>query len=197
MFVFLGKYKDKFTIYSLSCLIAKLSGITESALPESFYGLMTSGFDDNEDHVTIFTKTINYIGAKLHTEPIKIVHVTDRDLWSADNLMATVIVQVLKKYRATDRQGAPYVRLFDVPDDLLPTTLEEFENQLDGDADTKFFKRWDYVIDEMIYAFEYITKNNDSHIEDENDIYYSNAQNRERCNNGLMLFARYFQNIAT
>lgn len=197
MFVFLGKYSDQFNIYSVSCIIAKLSGINESKIPDAFYNFLSSGFDTSSDHETVFTKTINYIGAKLHTKPIKIVHVTDRDLWSADNLMATVIVQVLKKYRATARQGAPFVRLFDVPDHLLPETLVEFENQLDGDENTKFFKRWDYVLDEMIYAFEFITKNHDF-IEDHiDDTYLSTIQNRERCNNGLMLFARYFQHIAT
>ena len=51
-----------------------------------------------------------------------------------------------------DKQGAPFVDDIDVPEELRSTSAPPKESEYDTDAN--HFKRWDWVIDEMIFAFE-------------------------------------------
>jgi hypothetical protein len=51
------------------------------------------------------------------------------------------------------KHGAPFVDDEDVPDKLKSTSAPPKENE--WDTDDNHFKRWDYVLDEMIYAFEH------------------------------------------
>lgn len=79
------------------------------------------------------------------------------DTWSFDMTMAPIILQGLKNIRDA-KQGAPYVADEDVPDELKSSAAPPKENE--WDLDDNFFKRWDWVINEMIWAFEHI--NDDS-----------------------------------
>lgn len=91
-----------------------------------------------------------YIGRypKDETKERKIdVRIDDHDLWSADHTLAYIILPLLKKFRA-EYQGAPYVDNDDVPEQLRST-----HNDDTGVDDTRFAK-WEYVLDEMIFAFE-------------------------------------------
>lgn len=77
------------------------------------------------------------------------------DTWSMDHTLAYIIVPMLKQLKET-KHGAPAVEFKDVPQELLPPDVEAF-NKLyaqNGETDENFFKRWDYVLDEMIWAFE-------------------------------------------
>ena len=60
-----------------------------------------------------------------------------------------------------DKHGAPFVDDEDVPEELKSTSAPPKENEYDTDAN--HFKRWDWVMDEMIFAFEC---KNDDHAED-------------------------------
>lgn len=77
------------------------------------------------------------------------------DTWNMDHTLALIIVPMLKQLKAT-KQGAPNVDVGDVPLILKPTQLETVRYREDGTTDKNFFKRWDYVMDEMIWAFEQI-----------------------------------------
>jgi hypothetical protein len=50
------------------------------------------------------------------------------------------------------KHGAPFVDDEDVPEELKSTSAPAKENE--WDTDDNHFKRWDYVLDEMIFAFE-------------------------------------------
>jgi hypothetical protein len=50
------------------------------------------------------------------------------------------------------KHGAPFVDDEDVPDHLKSTAAPAKENEWDTDAN--HFARWDWVLDEMIFAFE-------------------------------------------
>ena len=50
------------------------------------------------------------------------------------------------------KDGAPYVDNEDVPENLRSTNAKPKENE--WDTDEFHFDRWDYVLDEMIFAFE-------------------------------------------
>lgn len=86
------------------------------------------------------------------------VRIDNFDTWSMDHTLAYIIVPMLKQLKAT-KQGAPCVSPADVPKELRPNSIEIAAYHKDGETDSKFFKRWDWVMDEMIFAFE--SKHND------------------------------------
>jgi hypothetical protein len=82
------------------------------------------------------------------------VRIDKYDTWSMDNTLSLIILPMLKQLKAT-KHGAPGVDDEDVPSPLrstAPGARDRCEN--DWDTDEHFFTRWDYVLDEMIWAFE-------------------------------------------
>jgi len=73
------------------------------------------------------------------------------DTWSMDNTLAYIILPLLIQLKAA-KQGAPFVEDNDVPEHLRSTAAPAKEN--DYDIDDNHFKRWNWVLDEMIHAFE-------------------------------------------
>jgi hypothetical protein len=96
-------------------------------------------------------KVLNFIHPRI--EYVKI----DRwDTWSMDHTLAYIILPMLKQLRDS-KHGAPYVDDEDVPRELWSIyALPKEEYDVDGNH----FKRWDWVLDEMIFAFEH--KNDDT-----------------------------------
>jgi hypothetical protein len=88
---------------------------------------------------------------------INYVKIDHWDTWSMDSTLADIILPMLKQLKK-DKHGAPYVDDADVPEELKSTSAPPKENEWDTDAN--HFKRWDWVMDEMIFAFE--CKNDDS-----------------------------------
>jgi hypothetical protein len=76
------------------------------------------------------------------------------DTWSMDHTLALIILPMLKQLRES-KHGAPMVDYDDVPEHLHPTKEEIEKIETDGTTDSKFFDRWNYVMDEMIFAFEH------------------------------------------
>lgn len=79
------------------------------------------------------------------------VSVDSYDVWSADHTLALIIHPVLVKLKE-QKQGSPFVDDDDVPDHLKSTSAPPKEN--DWDTDNNHHDRWEYVLDEMIWAFE-------------------------------------------
>ena len=73
------------------------------------------------------------------------------DSWNMDSTLADIILPMLRQLKAK-KQGAPFVDDEDVPEHLRSTAAPPKENEYDVDA--HHFARWDWVIDEMIFAFE-------------------------------------------
>ena len=80
------------------------------------------------------------------------VHIDPWDSWSADHTLAEVILPVLVDLKCS-KQGACNVDPEDVPENMRPGKLEIEQYNKDGTTDALFFKRWDWVLDEMIWAF--------------------------------------------
>lgn len=74
------------------------------------------------------------------------------DTWSMDHTLAEIVLPMLIQLKQT-KHGAPNVDPEDVPGNLRPGKLEIEQYQKDGTTDALFFKRWDWVMDEMIFAF--------------------------------------------
>ena len=86
----------------------------------------------------------------VHPE-IKYVKIDRWDTWSMDHTLADIILPMLKQLQET-KHGGPFVDDDDVPDELKSTSAPAKENE--WDTDENHFKRWDYVLDEIIFAFE-------------------------------------------
>lgn len=79
------------------------------------------------------------------------VRIDPWDTWSMDVTLAEVVLPMLRQLRQQN-QGAPFVDDDDVPEHLRSTAAPPKANEWDTDAN--HFKRWDWVMDEMIFAFQ-------------------------------------------
>ena len=68
-----------------------------------------------------------------------------------DHTLSYIILPMLKQLKEK-KHGAPFTDDEDVPEHLRSTAAEPKENE--WDTDSNHFLRWDWVMDEMIYAFE-------------------------------------------
>ena len=76
------------------------------------------------------------------------------DTWNMDHTLALIILPMLKQLKG-EKHGAPHVDDEDVPEKLrMPENWKEDRYNVNGETDTHFFDRWEYVMNEMIFAFE-------------------------------------------
>jgi len=96
---------------------------------------------------------IQWVLDKVHPQ-INYVKIDNYDTWSMDTTLSPIILPMLKQLRAT-KHGAPNTDDNDVPAKLRSTTKSAQKSKKnDWDSDGNHFKRWDYIMDEMIWAFE-------------------------------------------
>lgn len=134
------------------------------------------------------------------------INIDEYDTWNMDHTLALIALPMLKQLRAT-KHGAPLVDDEDVPVHLRSMAAEPKENK--WDIDSNHFKRWDWVMDEMIYAFTMkIGQSSDDEDDDWNtQIYMREPQGwnyakleevkiiQDRINNGFRLFGKYYQGL--
>ena len=89
---------------------------------------------------------------KVLNPEIRLVKIDRYDTWSMDHTLSPIILPMLKQLKTT-QHGAGFVDDEDVPEELKSTSAPAKENEWDTDAN--HFLRWEYVLDEMIYAFEH------------------------------------------
>ena len=88
----------------------------------------------------------------------KSIRIDPWDTWSMDHTLALIIHPMLKQLLKT-QHGAPYTDDEDVPENLRSTAAKPVENE--WDTDEFHFKRWDWIVKEMIWAFGEIAKDRD------------------------------------
>ena len=83
------------------------------------------------------------------------VRIDQYDTWSMDNTLAYIVLPMLEQLQKT-KHGAPFVDDKDVPKELRSTSAPPLseEDKNVGATDDNHFKRWDWVLDEMIFAFK-------------------------------------------
>jgi hypothetical protein len=146
------------------------------------------------------------------------IHIDPWDTWSMDHTLAYIVLPMLKQLKET-KHGAPYVDPKDCPEELKPKKLTKKQKD-NGETDSTHFERWDWVLDEMIFAFD--SKVNDGW-EDQfqtgtSDIQWKKLENgnsemirgpndtreydwegrkayQERISNGFRLFGKYYENL--
>ena len=101
------------------------------------------------DRLLPFSKAYQAVMDFIHPK-IDYVKIDRYDTWSMDHTLADIILPMLKQLN-TEKHGAPHVDDEDVPMELqswVSPAKDEY------DTDGHHFARWDYVLNEMIFAFE-------------------------------------------
>ena len=141
--------------------------------------------------------------------PIKYVKIDRWDTWSMDHTLALIILPMLKQLDIT-KHGAPFTEDDDVPEYLRSYMAQPKEHE--WDTDSLHFMRWDWILAEMIWAFEQELKDDDEHqffdhsasegIKDLNERISKLKvdekglkAHQERKKNGFRLFGKYYQNL--
>jgi len=127
-------------------------------------------------------------------EPKVSVHIDDFDTWSMDHTLAYIIDPMLKQLKLT-KHGAPNVDNKDVPKELRSEPAKH-------DICPTHFDKWDWVLDEMIFAFE------SKHTDWEEQFHSGERLNhtfkidmkgrkayQKRISNGFRLFGKYYENL--
>ena len=147
-----------------------------------------------EDGIQSVYNIFNWLWFDRRTQKVK-VRIDKWDTWSMDSTLAPIILPMLKQLKQT-KHGAPYVYPEDVPTKLRPTKEELLAYTKKAETDSKWFDRWDYVLDEMIWAFE--QKSRDDWMSDFDynkwDREGANAH-QERMTKGFKLFGKYYENL--
>jgi hypothetical protein len=185
MKVKIGPYKDWVGPYQLAeklCFWTK-----EGKLPDIVADRL--GIWGDRPHTWLY-KFLSWIHSKQErTIKVKI----DRwDTWSMDHTLAPIILPMLVQLKET-KHGAPMVDMKDVPKELRPSKKEIDAYNKDGTTDENFFVRWDWVMDEMIYAFDCKANKDDVFMcFDDRD---EQEKEQDRISNGFRLFGKYYENL--
>lgn len=143
---------------------------------------------DYEPHPhTLFATYLFKLSNKIAN--FKYIKVHDYDTWNADDTLSSIILPTLIKFKE-ENVGGPAVDLDDVPSYLHPSE-EELSLLEENNTDAKYFDRWNYVLDEMIWTFNHLSKQWD---EDTYDLEY-NYFIVNRLKNGLYLFGKYYRSL--
>jgi hypothetical protein len=84
---------------------------------------------------------------------INYVKIDRYDTWSMDHTLAHIILPMLKQLKEK-QHGAGFVDDKDVPEGLGLRSTEAAPKENEWDTDSNHFARWEWVINEMIFAFE-------------------------------------------
>ena len=138
-----------------------------------------------EDAVQSVYNVFNWIWFDRRKQKVKI-RIDRQDTWSMDHTLAPIILPMLIQLKST-KHGSPYVDPDDCPKDLRPKEQDEH-----GTDDTHF-ARWDWVLDEMIYAFDCKANKDDVYMRFDIDDREGMKAEQERISNGFRLFGKYYE----
>ena len=112
-----------------------------------------------------------------------------------DCTLAPIILPMLVQLKDT-KHGAPAVEWDDVPEELRPPKDQISKLYTHGETDDNFFKRWNWILDEMIWAFEQKCRDDWMEDYDYNKWDSEGAKaHQERMSNGFRLFGKYYENL--
>ena len=204
MKVKIGSYPNRLICNIHSNHMNKKYGYNGMEGNQSYEDHVLEAIDDGIQRVY---DVFNWIWFDRRTQQIK-VRIDRWDTWSMDHTLAHIVLPMLVQLKAT-KHGAPWVDDEDVLEELRSTSAPPKENEYD--TDDFHFKRWDWVLDEMIWAFNQKCRD---HWEDDYYGDYDEDQkngsmagsfewidhegmkaHQERMSNGFRLFGRYYENL--
>lgn len=158
-----------------------------------------------EDTIQTVYNWVNWLVFDRLQQTIK-VKIHPWDTWSMDCTLAHIVLPMLKQLDST-KHGAPGTDDEDVPEGLGLRSTEAGPKENDWDTDDNWFKRWDYILNEMIWAFEQKVQDDweQQFYKFEHDpnamlgmkIIWKDDEGRakhaERMKNGFRLFGKYYE----
>jgi len=125
--------------------------------------------DNLADKLNWISNFIKFVG-DLFDRKINYVKIDRWDSWSADHTLSLIILPVLKQLKET-KHGSTMVDDEDVPEELRmappPPVMEKSKgvytqvHSIDDNEDSLVHKKWNWVLNEMIFAFECKVKDDD------------------------------------
>jgi len=154
MKVVIGPYKSWIGPYQIADAIffwqEKHSDTCKWADRAHKFGTWLSENKDGSDSTLL--KVCQWIESKRNRQVY--VRIDKYDTWSMDHTLAYIILPMLKQLQAT-KHGSPNVDDLDVPEPLRSTAPGARDRcEEEWDLDDNFHERWNYVLSEMIWAFE-------------------------------------------
>ena len=208
MKVYLGPFRRYISIYDLTSTL-RFIGVSEDSC-----NALGEKLSD-----TFLGKFLAKINNSLPERAVR-VRIDKYDTWSMDSTLAIIILPMLKQLQRT-KHGSPLVDDDDVPEHLRSTSAPPKENEYD--IDDNHFKRWDWVLDEMIWGFEQLQPDYDymqQYMTGESDWEFKPIEGKEdleemvhgpnhtlqidseglkaheaRIDNSLRLFGKYYRNL--
>jgi len=150
---------------------------------------------------------------------IRYVKIDTWDAWSLEHTLSPIILPILKELKRI-KHGAPFIEDADVPPKLRANRDARYKgrylapdlHKINDNVDKKFFKRFDYILDEMIWTFEQLS------MDDHEGQFYDHSKSKkikdinksvraikidrvglrkhnERIDNGLRLFGKYYRTL--
>jgi len=113
------------------------------------------------------------------------VRIDKEDTWSMDYTLAHVILPMLKQLKES-KHGSPFTDDEDVPEELRSTVDGLKINK--WDTDSNFHARWNWIMDEMIWAFE-------QKCEDDWMFKDNLKEHQKRMTKAFKMFGRYYENL--
>lgn len=170
MKVKLGPYIYRFTTHALEDLWYKTryGKITRWEMEDEDMDKYDRWFEKVSDKIQdVLNATVNKIQDRRKRK--QYVKIDYYDVWGADHTLALIILPTLKLLKEK-KHGSPYVDPEDVPEELRPTEEAGPDN---GYSDNTHHERWEWVLDEMIWAFEQIVD------EDSEDQFFDHSESRQ------------------
>ena len=149
MKIYKSKYRNHwispYTMLEKVCFWEKDKGV--------FYNLEDDPNHKYEKIVNVLTYLSRFIQWTLDLihPRINYVKIDYYDTWNMDSTLSDIILPMLKQLKE-NQHGAPFVEDEDVPKELRSIYALPREP---WDTDGNHFKRWEWVLDEMIFAFEH------------------------------------------
>jgi hypothetical protein len=177
MKVHIGKYKNWIGPYQIAELL-KYVGVSE----DTYYNIGTKLAD------TWLMDVCNFIH-KYRTRKVSVT-INYWDTWDMRTTLAYVALPMLKQLKAT-KQSSPFTDDEDVPEALKSTN--DRTQRREWETDNYFHARWDWILSEMIWAFEAIVNEEDEFLGyDQIDNY---LEVNKRIDRGVALFGKYYRGL--
>jgi hypothetical protein len=204
MKVKIGSYPNRLICNIHSNHMNKKYGYNGMEGNQSYEDHVLEAIDDGIQRVY---DVFNWIWFDRRTQQIK-VRIDPQDTWSMDHTLAHIITPMLVQLKRT-HHGAPSVDNADVPEELRSTSAPPKENEYDTDSNHHL--RWDWILDEMIWAFNQKCRDHweddyyGDYVEDQKNgsmagsfewvDHEGQKAHQERMSNGFRLFGKYYENL--
>lgn len=174
--------------------------------------------ENSKGEQTWLSKLCHWIDSK-RKRNVK-VHIDHWDTWNMDGTLSLIVLPMLKQLNEK-KHGAPYVDDEDVPEGMNLRSTEASAKTNEYETDDNHFKRWDWVMNELIWTFEQLHPDSDweaQYHSGQSDIQFipckdnpefsemvrgpndthkfdieGHTKHNARIDNGLRLFGKYFR----